>query len=345
MPAMRVTMRQIAEAAGVSRTTVSFVLNCVPDISISAETRRRVLEAAQAMNYVPNAAARSLASQRAGAVALVLRQSPRQVFRDERLARVIQGIVAAVRDYGFHIIVEPLGSDSTVSYGNLVRSHRAEGVLLSGLRFDDDQLLPLQESAIPVVLIGQVDNTTLPFVDVDNAAGALKAVKHLIEMGHRRIACITNAPLSYTASRDRLAGYRQALEQAGIVFDERLVRIGLFTEVSGAQAMENLLGSGQTLDAVFVASDEVALGALTAIQAAGLHVPDDLALVGFDDIPQSRYVDPPLTTIRLPAYDLGYQAGGMLTRLIETPQDGVGSLLLETELIVRQSSGHVSMRQ
>jgi len=340
----RVTMRQIAEVAGVSRTTVSFVLNNVPGINISQETRQRILDIAQQLHYVPDTAAQSLASRRAGTVALVLRQSPHQVLSDAFLAPVLRGVSDAVKRYGYHVLVEPLDPvDRSVSYGDLVRSRRADGILLSGPRLDDEELPRIYAEHIPIVMMGQLPGTDIPFVDVDNVRGAWMAVRHLIELGHQRIAIITNAPLAYTSSRDRLAGYRQALDEAGISCDESLIQYGDFTDESGALAMHTLLGLASPPTAVFAASDVVALGALSAIQAARLDVPGDIALVGFDDIPLAQYIDPPLTTIRLPAYGLGWGAGQMLGRLIAERSEVVETqILLETKLIIRESSGAVA---
>lgn len=334
-------MRQIANAAGVSRTTVSFVLNNVPGISISPETRQRILEVSRELKYVPDSAATSLASGRAGAIALVLRQSPHQVVSDAFLAPVVQGVAAALKGTGTHVLVEPLDpADTSASYGNLVRSRHADGIILSGPRLDDEELQRIYEENIPVVMIGQLPGSDIPFIDVDNVRGAQAAVQHLIDLGHRRIACITNAPLAYTASRDRLQGYCQALEANDILLDETLFRFGEYTDESGSRAMRELLQSLAPPTAVFVASDVVALGALAAINQAHLRVPQDIALVGFDDIPLSQYVDPPLTTVRSPAYGLGWGAGDMLLRLIDEHDDIANTqVLLETELVIRKSCG------
>lgn len=342
MTQKRVTMRQIALAAGVSRTTVSFVLNNVPGIAISPETRQRILDAARTLNYVPDAAAQSLVSRRAGAIALVLRRSPHQVVSDAFLAPVVQGIAAAVRGRGYHVLIEPVApEDEAVDYSDLFRSRRADGILVSGPRLDDSQLDQVYNSDIPLVLMGQLPGSSIPFVDVDNVRGARVAVQHLISLGHQQIACITNAPLAYTASQDRLTGYQQALEAAGIPYDKSLIRTGDFTDESGESAMRDILEHCSPLPtAVFVASDVVALGVLAAAQKAGLRIPTDLALVGFDDIPLAQYVDPPLSTVRLPAYGLGWGAGDMLARLIEEPDEVQQTqILLDTELVVRQSSG------
>jgi LacI family transcriptional regulator len=189
------------------------------------------------------------------------------------------------------------------------------------------------------VLLGQLPGSSLAFVDVNNRGGAALATQHLIDLGHRRIGLITNADPVYTASADRLAGYRLTLEESGLPFDPAAVRYGNFTPQSGGEAMTALLDSAPDLTAVFVASDTVALGALHALRRAGRSVPDDLALVGFDDVPMAEFLDPPLSTVRLPAYGLGWGAGELLTRRLAGEEIRHPQLLLETELIVRESSG------
>ncbi|HSM57235.1 MAG TPA: LacI family DNA-binding transcriptional regulator [Candidatus Sulfomarinibacteraceae bacterium] len=334
-------MSQIARVAGVSRTTVSYVLNDVSGVNISPATRERVWEVARELNYQPDTVAQSLASGQVGAVALVLTQRP-HLISEAFLSSVVSGLAAAVKPDGFHVLIEPLNpSHQEAAYGNLVRSRRADGIILVGPRPNDEEMERITADGIPLVLIGKVQSRAVPYVDVDNVEGARLAVEHLLQLDHRRIACVTNAPLIHPASQDRLDGYRRALEAAGVTYDPALVRYGAFTDESGAQAMEDLL---RTLDdpptAVFVASDLVALGVLSVLEAAGLSVPEDVALVGFDDIPLARFISPPLTTVRLPAYDLGYEAGEMMIhRLQQRLPGGEWQKLLNTELIVRRSCG------
>jgi DNA-binding LacI/PurR family transcriptional regulator len=165
------------------------------------------------------------------------------------------------------------------------------------------------------------------------------ATRHLISLGHKRIAIITNAQPAYTASAARLFGYQQALQVAGLEYNDSLVRYGNFTPESGFKAMSELLDHKPLPSAVFVASDTVALGAMQAIRQKGLQVPDDLALVGFDDIPLAEFLDPPLTTVCLPAFGLGWGAAELLIRLISNEDIMEKGVILETELIVRASCG------
>ena len=278
-----------------------------------------------------------LAGGRSHVIALVLHQSPEQVASDAVLAETLRGLSAAARAGGFRVMVElitPGGPD--VSYTSLLREQHADGLIVSGPRSDDPSLLELVAGGFPIVLQGSLPDVAIMSVDVDNVVGARGAVEHLLSLGHRRIACITNARLVYTAAQERLAGYTQALAAAGIERDPSLIAEADFDAPSGHAAMAGLLAR-TTFDAAFVASDVVALGAIGALREAGRRVPDDVSLVGFDDIPLAAYFDPPLTTVRLPAFELGHAAGrALLERLADRAT--AHRTLLPTELIVRGST-------
>ncbi len=338
--AKRATAKEVAERAGVSRTTVSFVLNNVPGMRISDETRQVVLRAALDLDYHPDATARRMVSGRTKMLGFVLNQNVDQALADHFLPRVLTGFSQAAAALDYKILFQPIPPEAAASaYGQLVRERHVDGFALSGPRLDDEELLNGQLQNAPVVLLGQLPNSRLPFVDVDNKGGAAMATRHLIGLGHSRIAVITNAQPVYTASIDRLAGYRQALEGAGLPFEPGLVRFGNFTPHSGFQAMEELLALDPVPTAVFVASDTVALGALQCLRRHELRIPEDMALVGFDDIPLVEFIDPPLTTVRLPAFGLGWGAGDLLTRMIAGDDIQNPQVILETELVVRESCG------
>lgn len=338
--AKRTTARDVARQAGVSRSTVSFVLNNVAGMRISEETRRRVLQAASQMDYHPDAIARLMVTGQSKVLGFVVRQSPVQAFADQFMPEVMRGLSHAAAIRGYYVLFAPLPPDPKAgTFMALLRERRVDGFVLSGPRDDDGELRQLQAMGVPVVLMGRLPDSELPFVDVDNVAAARVATEHLLQFGRRRIGLITQAPLVYTSSADRLAGYRQALAVAGIGYDDELVRYGDLTPLSGRVAMDSLLSLGPSPEAVFVASDMVALGALQAIRQHGLCVPRDIALVGFDDVPLAQFMDPPLSSIRLPAYELGWQAGELLMGLLAKEPIGQPSLLLPTQLVVRASSG------
>lgn len=332
------TSVDVARLAGVSRATVSYVLNNVPDFHVTEETRQRVLEAARQLNYHPNAAARSLVQQQTHTLGFILCQSHERLSKDAFLPAFAMGISSVASDAGYKLLLEAVEDVTRPdAYMRLVHESHIDGIILSGPRSDDQQLPQLSASNFPVVLIGRLPGTDLAYVDVDNVGAAQKAVEHLISLDHKRIACITSSPLEYTASADRLQGYRQALQSHGLPFEQEVVRIGDHWE-TGFEAMRSLLSFSKPPSAVFVASDVVALGALRAVKAAGLQVPQDLAIVGFDDIPLAEHVSPPLTTVRVPAQELGSTAARMLLEIIQTSKRPP-PMLLKTELIVRESCG------
>ena len=224
-------------------------------------------------------------------------------------------------------------------YLEMARAKRIDGILLSGPRLDDEALCLLEKEGFPTVLIGQLPGSGFCFVDVDNCASAEMAVAHLIQLGHTRIACITNANTSYTAAVDRLRGYQNALASAGLPFDPALVRYGDFTVDSGYQQMKDLLDRGAHFTAAFVASDTLVLGAKAALVERNLRVPQDVALVGFDDLPFAQYMNPPLTTVHLPAVELARQACNLLICLLQGEQTCRQQIILDTHLVIRQSCG------
>lgn len=344
MAGKRVTSQDVARYAGVSRTTVSMVLNNVQGANISEETRLRVQKAAEKLGYVPDAAAQALVSRRAQTIGLLLTRSPHHIASDVFLNQMLNGLIETIQPLGLRLmlnIVEP--EHQRKAYKELVHAKRIDGLILSGPRVDDRALQALAEDRFPIVLMGQLPGSQVCSVDVDNRSAAFKAVNHLVELGHTQIACITNAPLSYTAAAERLAGYREALEQAGIRYDENLVRHGDFSPESGFMQMNDLLAASQPgnpppFTAVFVASDILALGVKAALREYGLQVPHDISMVGFDDVPLARFMDPPLSTIHLPATELARTACEMLIELIGGEQPEPDHLLLNTDLVIRESS-------
>lgn len=315
---------------------MSFVLNGRANMGIAADTRARVLRAAQDLGYYAHGPARALAGGTSMAIGLVMLQSQDQVASDALLAETLLGVADEARADGYRVLVEAVSPEGQ-RYSDIVRSRRVDGLIVSGPRADDPELRGVVRDGFPVILQGQLPGLAVPSVDVDNRTGAADAVGHLVGLGHRRIGLITNAPLDYTAAGERRAGYVEAVRSAGIPFDEGLLAEGAFDAASGYVAMQELMGRAQGMTAAFIASDIVAFGALRAIREAGVRVPDDLSVVGFDDIPLARHFDPPLTTVRLPARGLGAAAGrALIDRL--AGRTVTHRTLLSTELVVRGST-------
>ena len=340
MQRKRVTSKDVAEKVGVSRTTVSLVLNDVKGIQIGPETRQKVLEAASELGYVPDATAQALASRRTKAIGLVLTRTQHHIATDAFLPRIISGLLTTAQKQNIRIMVDWVENEHREqAYFELARAKRIDGMILSTPRLDDSALKLLENFDIPTVLMGSLEGLNLPFVDVDNARAAEKATNYLIELGHRAIAFISNAPPEYTSSPERVRGYKNALTQHGISLNENLIRYGDFDPESGYQNMRSLLDGNEKFTAAFVASDNVAIGAKAAIREAGLHVPDDISLIGFDDIPWAKYSDPPLTTIQLPAEALAQTACTLLVEIIQNNGNAErrDQIILDTKLIIRKS--------
>ncbi|MDD3818688.1 MAG: LacI family DNA-binding transcriptional regulator [Actinomycetota bacterium] len=333
-------MKDIARMANVSRTTVSFVLNNRMDIKISEETRKKVLDIARKLDYYPHAIAKSLVKRQSKTLGLVWCQRLRSVFSDMLIPQVILGInnVALKKDY--NILIQYIeNKKSKDNYYHLARGKRIDGIILSGPRSDDEEILKLKEEDFPIVLIGQANEGDFSCSDIDNVEASKKIVNHLISHGHKRIAIITNAPLNYTASKLRLQGYKEALENAKINFNEDMVSIGNFTSGSGFQAVQNLLSLKEPPTAIFVASDVVAFGVMDAIKKKGLRIPEDIALAGFDNVHLSEHTDPSLTTVNVPAFDIGMNAANLLINIIEGEEEKNRKIILNANMIIRRSCG------
>jgi LacI family transcriptional regulator len=330
------TLEDIARLSGVSRSTVSRVVNGDP--AVSPETRSRVLDVIEANHFQPNLAARGLAAGRTRVIGMVIPQGLGLIFSDPFFSPLIQSISAACNrlDYSAMMwLADPEYERRTI--GRLLHNGLIDGVIVSSMENDDPIVDALMRSARPFVLVGRHSQTEpVSFVDVDNRGGAQAAVEHLAGHGYRRIATITG-PQNMVAGLDRLNGYRAALEAAGLPYDPDRVREGDFSDSSGYAAMQALLSAHP--DAVFIASDAMATGALAALADAGLRVPEDIALVGFDDIPTTCRTNPPLTTVRQPIQQVGQLAAELLIRRIQNPAEPPQSIVLPTQLVVRQSCG------
>jgi LacI family transcriptional regulator len=332
------TIEQIAVIAQVSRSTVSRVLNDHP--SVRPEVRERVLRVMREHNYAPHAAARSLARSQTNIIGLVIPRTAATIFAEPFFPLVIQGITEACSSQDYFLMLAMITADLEQDfYSRIVRSRHFDGLIMLSSDLDDPILPQLIKDRMPLVLIGSHPYfQDLSWVDGANGEGAHMAVTHLLKLGHRRIATITG-PIEMEVSIDRRDGYKRALLEAGLPISPELIVAGEFTQESGYRAMTQLLGLPQCPTAVFAASDSMAIGALRAIREAGLSVPEDVALVSFDDLPVAGFADPPLTTVHQPVLELGAKAVDLLIERIKVPERTPVQVRLPTKLIVRKSCG------
>jgi LacI family transcriptional regulator len=333
---MAVTIKDVAKAAKVSVASVSRALN--GSSSVTEETRKLVLETARALRYVPHTGARSLSTSRTNTVGVVLPDLYGEFFSE-----LIRGIDVAARRRGLHLLVSSSHGDAEEA-GAALRAMRGrvDGLIVMSPHVDAGFLAANLPDTLPIVLLNTHDTGhQCSALTVDNYGGAASMVQHLVEMGRRRIMMITG-PLNNFESEERLRGFRETLARLVPDHDpnELTVLRGDFSEESGYRAGHQLQTLKRLPDAVFAANDMMAIGCLFALNEAGLQVPRDLALVGFDDIPTARFVTPPLSTVRVRISDMGTRALETLAFQVENPEGTRRSnQVLQTELVVRRSCG------
>ncbi|GAA3484390.1 LacI family DNA-binding transcriptional regulator [Streptomyces yanii] len=333
----RPTLEEVAARAGVGRGTASRVINGSP--RVSAHTREAVEAAVAELGYVPNRAARALAGNRTDAIALVVPESESRFFAEPYFSDIVRGVGAALAETDMQLLLTLAGNDrERRRLAQYLTAHRVDGVLLVSVHADDPLPDLLEQLGMPAVMSGRRSaSEPLAAVDSDNFEGARSAVDHLISRGRRSIATITGHLDVYGAQR-RLDGYRKAVASAGLDPDERLIAPADFTEEGGACAMRDLLARRPDVDAVFAASDVMAAGARQVLREAGRRIPDDVALVGFDDSAVARHMDPALTSVRQPIEEMGREMTRVLLQEIAGEDLERPQIVLPTELIVRDSS-------
>jgi DNA-binding LacI/PurR family transcriptional regulator len=333
----RPTLVDVACAAGVSIATASRVLNGLA--SVRQETRDQVERAMLALGYVRHRAPSRLAADRTGSVALVVCEEGMRLFSDPFFARMLGGVSRelASADMQLVLLMTQSVKDYETSVLRYLRSGHADGALFVSMhgRYPID----LARVGVPVVSTGRpvcAQATRYSYVDSDNVGGAQRAVRYLIESGRTTIATVAG-PSDMTPGIDRLAGYRTAVTEIG-PYDPGLVAHGDFSQPSGEHAIGLLLDRRPDIDAVFVASDLMAMGVLRGLRRAGRRVPEDVAVIGFDDSPAARHTDPPLTTVHQPVEEMGARTARELIGLIVDPVAQPRSVVLSTNLVVRESA-------
>jgi DNA-binding LacI/PurR family transcriptional regulator len=332
----RPTLEAVARRAGVSRATVSRVVN--GSTTVAEPIQEAVRQAVRELGYVPNLAARSLVTQRTDSIALILPESATRVFSDDPLfPGLILGVSQELEAADKQLVL--MMANSAASHDRIERyamARHVDGIMFASMHGIDPLPGLLNRIGIPAVCCGRPlggRTPTVPYVDVDHTGGVTAAVRHLLDSGRSRIATIAG-PQDMVAGIERLAGYREALKDSR---RRSIVAVGDFTRESGVLAMRQLLDDDPALDAVFVASDLMADGALRTLREAGRRVPDDVAVIGFDDADFAQYTHPPLTTVRQPIVQIGREMARQLLRL--AAGDKVEeALILSTELVIRESA-------
>jgi DNA-binding LacI/PurR family transcriptional regulator len=327
------TIGDVAQKAGVSIATVSRVLN--QTVKVSDDTATRVHRAIEELGYVPQAAARNLARRKTNTIGLLLPDIASDFFFP-----ILRGSEIAARQAGFDLLIAIQPLEVHKNDANLLGSHNTDGLLVFAGDLDEETLAHLPGPDFPMVLLyhSAPQGSNITSIVVENRNGARRLVEHLIDVHHCRRIAFLRGPDGNEDSQWRELGYRLALSTHHLEFDERLIATGDFEEAQGRAAVEGLLKQGIQFDAIFAGDDDTAIGCLSALAQAGLRVPQDVALVGFDDMTPARYLNPPLTTVRAPTEQVGREAVQQLVRRIRCGQ-AESMVLLPTELVIRQSCG------
>ena len=334
-PSPHITIADVAKRAGVSIATVSRVIN--QTAPVAAETAARVRTAIVELNYRPSAAAKGLASRKTNLVGLLTTEISAPFFTP-----ILRGMEASAREAGFGLLIYCTQDEPSPAPGfhRPMGPHNTDGLVVFAGSLEETELTHLHEIDFPVVLLHQAppNSLNIPYITFENKAGARKLIDHLIEEhGYQRIAFL-RGPENHEDSYWREMGYREALQAHEIPFDPTLVATGGFNQEKAQIPVEKWLRRGVQFDAIFAGDDEAAIGAITALQRAGKRVPEDVAVVGFDDVHLAHYLMPPLTTVQAPVEQAGREAVRQLVRLIRTGRADE-LVLLPTELVIRRSCG------
>ena len=332
------TLDEVARAAGVSRATASRVVNGTTTVRV--EARESVVEAVERLGYIPNRAAHRLAKRRSDSVGVVIAETTARLFNDPFFSEVLRGISAGLAAHKMQLALLMPQSESEE---NLLEQYLAgghvDGAIFVSLHGDYPLPERLHARGVPVVVAGEPPRgSRVSYVDNDNHGGAIAAVNHLLENGRRTIGVI-NGPLEMTAAASRRLGYLDALRLAGIPARAELEAGGDFSREGGARAMHELLERCPEVDAVFAASDLMAVGALEVLRTAGRSVPAEVAIVGFDDSAVALTTDPPLSSVRQSVELMGRELVSVLLQAVEARDHVLRRVILATELVPRQSSG------
>ena len=334
---MKINIKDVAKKAGVSTATVSRVLRDFP--GVRDKTRKRVLKAVSELNYEINAVARNLRQKKTNSIGIIVGNVLSQFY-----SVIAKSVEDTANKFGYYTILcnGDENPEKELNYLKVLKSNRVDGIILTPTGKNPEYVRYLIDSGTKVVLLDRlIEGVDCDAVLVDNANGAYKAVKHLIDQGYRKIG-IVDGYLDRTTGAERLKGYLQALKEAGIAKDDSLIKIGDFKKESGKRLTRELLKQSNRPEAIFTTNIDMSIGTLIAIKEAGLTIPDDIGIVCFDDSDWALILEPSITVIRQPVYQLGSTAAGLLIKKIEDEEKELdhkpAGVTLKTELIIRNST-------
>ena len=334
----KLNIDDIARLAFVSRSVVSRVLNNRPNVS--DEARARVQKVIEQYNYRPSATARSLATDRTYEISILAPRKQDDVLANGFWSLIFLGIAEQCIERGYFVSLTMISREVEAHLNDrILNGHNFDGYILISKEVADQTVPALRKREMPTVLIGRdPDSPDLHSVDVENIDGGYKATKHLLDLGHRHIAAITG-PLHSPESIDRLDGFKKAHQEAAVPVIETLCVEGEYSQQGGYDCMQRLLSHTPRPTAVFCVADAQATGALLALHRAGLTAPEDVSVIGYDDLPISRFTTPPLTTMRQPIYHMGERAAGIVIDQIEGKISEVMHVHLQADLVIRETCG------
>ena len=327
-----VTLKDIGKEVGVSATTVSRALNNKPDISY--QVKQKIKEVSQRLGYSPNALARSLKAKKTSSIGVLIAD-----IADPFFAPIVKGIENTARQMGYSIILCDTGEEYEQEKLALqmMLEKRVDGLLITPSQTEYKDILELKRKKVPFVLLGRhFDLVESDYVITDDIKGAFSATDYLIEKGHKKILFI-NGPSYISSAKERLVGYKRALQEHALLFDKSLVKEGALKMEDGYRIMKEILSTGTKFTAVFAYCDFVVLGIMQALEEAKLKIPGDIAIMGYDDVAFACFLQVPLTTVHIPKYELGREAMKLLKKKIEGEIQELQSVILETKLVIRKS--------
>ncbi|RAP77597.1 LacI family DNA-binding transcriptional regulator [Paenibacillus montanisoli] len=325
---MAATIKDVAKMAGVAVSTVSYALNNSP--KISEETRRKVVKAAEALSYRPSGAARNLKKRKSETIGLFLNDLGGPFY-----SQVIEGVQEVVASHDYNLIVCSTYGGENSSANRFLREKFVDGAIIMGSAIPDSLILQVAAESFPIVVLDrELKADYVHSVLIMNEQGAYDAVKHLIKLGRRKIEFLSGPLAAYDNSK-RYEGYKRALKEHNLPVPAKISMQGRYLEAGGYQAVKVMLAGNRLPDAIFAANDEMAIGAIRALREGGVRVPEDIAVVGFDNISLGPFVRPTLTTIGHSKYEMG----AIATQLVFNVQKDENSIMLPTQLVIRQSCG------